>query len=149
MLEEEGVVKEIQGDMAIILTLRKAECEECASRGACEILGQSREVKARVLNPVGALPGQRVKVMVPEKILLKSTFYLYFLPALSFMVGAFSGYFLSGTLGFNPDLCSIVGGGTGLIASFTGVFYLNRFYKNKDMYLPRIVEILGEEPQDD
>ncbi len=148
MLEEEGIVKEIHGDRAIITTVRKSECETCISRGACEIMGHGKEVRAEVLNPLGARPGQKVKVIIPEKTLLKSIFYLYFLPAILFMIGATAGYFSSGLWDINPDLFSIMGGAGGLFISFAVVYFLNRRHQMRNTYLPRIKEIIGEAEPD-
>jgi len=148
VLEEEGIVERIDGDTAVIVTVRKAECEGCVSRGACEMMGQGKEVRAKVLNPVGAKPGQRVKVVVPERILLKSTFMIYFIPTLLLMAGASAGYLYSLFSDINPDLSSIIGGGVGIAVSFFLIVVLNRSLKNKRIYWPTIKEIIAQEGEE-
>jgi len=44
MIEEEGVVKEVRGDKALVLTDRKAQCAQCVAKGYCQMLGGGKKV---------------------------------------------------------------------------------------------------------
>jgi hypothetical protein len=44
MIQEEGVVKEVRGDMALVLTDRKEQCGQCMARGCSEMLGGGKKV---------------------------------------------------------------------------------------------------------
>ena len=81
MIQEEGIVKEVRGDRALVLTERKGDCAHCSARHSCLIQDDGKETLAQVLNPVGASEGDRVRITIQDGILLRNSLFLYFIPA--------------------------------------------------------------------
>jgi positive regulator of sigma E activity len=143
MLQEEGIVKKVMGQRALIQTDRKGDCAHCSSRKGCLFMEDGKEALAMVLNPVGAKEGDRVQVTMEEGVFLKNTFLLYFIPVLSLVGGSVLGYFLAGRMGWNQDVTAFSLGFACLVASFFFVSAVNRRYQQGGPRgLPRIKMIL-------
>ena len=56
MIEEEGIVAEIEGDIAKVAISQKSACEKCAAAGVCHP-GEQELMEAS--NPLHAKKGQR------------------------------------------------------------------------------------------
>lgn len=88
-MEKIGVIRSCNGKWADVAVLRDASCgDNC---GACKLCPE-RESVVRVLNPIGAPAGARVKIMVSSKSVLLMTFVAYILPVLL----AVAAYFVLG-----------------------------------------------------
>ena len=85
MIEEEGIVTEVEGDIARVAILTKSACEKCASSGVCHP-GDQEFMEA--VNPLGAKKVQKVKVVVAPQLYLKASLVLYGLPMAAFVVVA-------------------------------------------------------------
>lgn len=145
MLEEEGIVKTVFGDKAIVLTERKGECAHCVAKKACYMLDEGNEVLAQVLNPVGAEAGDRVKIAIQSGAILKSSFILYLFPALGLIMGSALGYYLGKSYDWNLDLSALFCGLITLGLSFLIVFILNHHLKKGRAYWPQIQAIIPKE----
>ena len=110
MLEEEGIVKSVVGNKAIILTERRGDCATCSAAKACLVKADDGETLSQALNPVGASVGDRVKIVLAERVLLKSSFYLYLVPAVGLMAGCVLGNYLGKYYGWDKNLASILTG---------------------------------------
>lgn len=148
MLEEEGVVKEVAGDKALVVTERRGECDHCIARRACYVLDEGSEVLAQALNPVGASVGDRVKITMKEGALLKSSFFLYFIPALGLIVGSALGYYLGKFYGWNLDLSAMLSGLFLLGLSFLIMFIFNQHPTKVKTYWPEIQEVISQGSSD-
>jgi len=142
MFEEEGWVKEVSGEKALVLTERRGECDHCLARKACHVVDDGKEVLAHALNPIGAAVGDRVKITMKEGALLRSSFVLYFIPALGLLVGSVLGYYLGKLFGWNLDLSAMFSGLIVLGLSFLIVFMLSQDPKKTRTYWPQIQEII-------
>ena len=71
-MEEIGVVKSIDGFMAIVSVERKSACEQCAA--GCKITDSGAEIEA--VNRAKATIGQRVRVELRPYSYLKGTVIL-------------------------------------------------------------------------
>jgi sigma-E factor negative regulatory protein RseC len=119
--QQEGVVIQIQGDMARVKTSRHNDCENC---GACP--GNSAIVlDAR--NPLGAKPGQRVAIEIQEINMLKAAFIVYVLPLVAAFAGAVAGSWLADRVGYEA-LWFQMGGGLALFA--VAILYIKFFDHN-------------------
>jgi sigma-E factor negative regulatory protein RseC len=118
MSTEKGTVKNIEGDWAWVSTRRKGACKHCAQRGRCLMIqgGDRMLVKAR--NTAHARVGDEVELYLSTKTKLKGQFILYMLPVLGLSVGAFSANSLSGVLGLNQILGTVLFTLSGLILAF-------------------------------
>jgi len=146
MIEEEGIVAEVQGNVAKVAILKKSACEQCAASGTCHP-GDQELMEAD--NPLGAVKGQKVKVVVAPQLYLKASIILYGIPMAAMVAGAILGK--NAALAYageaNSDLWAFIAGMTCLVISF----YFIRLYNNKvektREYKPVIVEILSR-PED-
>jgi sigma-E factor negative regulatory protein RseC len=90
--------------------------------------------------------GDRVKVATSSKTFLQSSFILYIVPLLFLIAGAVSGQVVGTMLeqGPDPNLLSAILG----VAFLAGSFVLIRVGSRaipKEITMPRVIEILGEE----
>jgi len=142
MIEEEGIVAEVQGNIAKVEILKKSACEKCAASGVCHP-GDQELMEAD--NPLGAIKGQRVMVVVAPQLYLKASIILYGIPMVAMVAGAILGK--NAAIAYageaNSDLWAFIAGMTCLVISF----YFIRLYNNKvektREYQPVIVAILS------
>lgn len=142
MIEEEGIVSEIEGDIAKVEILKKNACEKCAASGVCHP-GEQELMEAA--NPLGAKKGQKVKVVVAPQLYLKASIILYGIPMASFVTGAIVAKNLAiKYLGeANSDLWAFFAGAACLMISFIFIREYNKKVEKTQKYKPVIVEILG------
>lgn len=94
-MEQEAVVARVAGKHAY-LEVGGGGCGHCHETGGCQsgILGRlfcSEPRQFRILNSIGAAPGDRVFVHVAEGATLRAALLTYVLPVLSLLLGAFAG----------------------------------------------------------
>jgi sigma-E factor negative regulatory protein RseC len=119
LLTKTGVVKAIQGRMALVVTRLEPACESCKAKDACTSLGgggANAEVRAR--NTVGAEPGDVVTISIRGSSLVKASFFVYMLPILAMVGGIVLGHLLSRLISVDEN---ILVGLFGLLA-FSGAF---------------------------
>lgn len=122
MLETEGLVVKVGEEGAYVETSRASSCGSCNSRQSCgsSTLSQMLGGKAnlfQVLNPIGAVVGERVVIGLEEAALLKSSVLSYLLPLVLLMSGAMMGGLLAPATEMK-DAYSIGGAGVGLVLGF-------------------------------
>ncbi|HEX9021754.1 MAG TPA: SoxR reducing system RseC family protein [Nitrospirota bacterium] len=142
MIEEEGIVAEIEGDVAKVSILKKSACEQCAASGVCHP-GDTELMEA--VNPLGAKKGQKVKVVVAPQMYLKASIILYGVPMAVFIAAAILGKNLAVKFGAeaNSDLWAFVAGAVSLVVSFFFIRLYNKKVEKTQQYKPVIVEILS------
>lgn len=143
MIEEEGIVVEVNGDLAKVAVLSKSACEKCASSGVCHPQGEDSFMEAT--NPLNARKGQKVKVVLAPQLYLKASIILYGIPMAVFVAGAIIAKNAAVRYGAeaNSDLWAFLAGSACLVVSF---FFIRRYNKKVERtreYKPVIVEILG------
>jgi len=139
-LTKTGVVKAVQGRMALVVTRLEPECEGCKARDACISLGgggANAEVRAR--NTVGAEAGDVVTISIMSSSMLKASFLVYMLPILAMVGGIVLGHLLSSVISVNKN---VLVGLFGLLA-FSGAFvWLKKQgdkLSNKKEFIPEII----------
>ncbi len=142
MIEEEGIVAEIEGDIAKVAILKKSACEQCSASGVCHPGDQDFMEAA---NPLGAKKGQKVKVVVAPQLYLKASIILYGVPMAAFIGGAIVAKNLAVKLGSeaNSDLWAFISGTACLLVSFLFIRAYNKKVEKTQKYKPVIVEILS------
>ncbi len=142
MIEEEGTVAEIEGDIAKVAVLKKSACEQCAASGVCHP-GDQDYLEAA--NPLGAKRGQKVKVVLAPQVYLKASIILYGIPMVALVAGAIAGKNIA--LRFigeqNSDLWAFLLGMACMIVSFFFIRSYNKKVEKTQKYKPMIVEILS------
>jgi sigma-E factor negative regulatory protein RseC len=142
MNEEHGVVKEIQGSKALVLTDRQSMCGECVARGCCHMLGGGKEMLAEAINSVGAKAGDFVRIGIPEGTVTKASMVVYMVPALGLVGGATLGYYIAGPIGLDINLLTLLGSIVGLGLAFIAVRLLSNALGRKPSYRPEIIAII-------
>ena len=98
-MKEEGVVRQVRGNMAVVATIQTEACHSCGAKGACSTMGGLKERVISVENRLGAKQGDRVIIAVPTKGVLSAGFLVYIAPILALIVGAYLGEKYMGTHG--------------------------------------------------
>jgi len=142
MIEETGVVKGIEGNMARVIVQRRGECEKCAATSICEPIG-GMEIEA--LNPIHAKVGQTVKVAIRPAAYLKGSIIVYGLPLIALIVGAIFGENIAKAYlkGLSPDIVATVSGFAFLLITFIIIRIWSKKAETKLEYKPVIEEIVN------
>jgi sigma-E factor negative regulatory protein RseC len=141
MIEEEGIVSEVENGIAKVTILKKSACEKCTASGVCHP-GDQESMEAT--NPLGAQKGQKVKVVIAPQLYLKASIILYGIPMAAFIAGAILAKKLALHLGSeaNSDLWAFGAGMICLVISFFFLRAYNKKVEKSQKYKPVIVEIL-------
>jgi sigma-E factor negative regulatory protein RseC len=141
VVEEIGIVKSIEGVMALVDIPRKSACEGCTA-GTCKPEEQFMEIEA--FNRAGAVTGQRVRVSVKPYSYMKGSMIVYGLPTIGLVIGAVLGKELMGRIfpGMDPDILSAVFGFGAFALSFILVKVWTNAASKKAETKPVIEEIL-------
>ena len=130
------VIKQSSDRYAQVLTDRKGACGGChASPGGCRSCLSGAKMESRVANPLGAQPGDLVKVHLSSGNLYAGAAILYLIPILGLLAGAFMGAAV-GPFG------AIGGAAAGLVIGFTAVIVLDRTAVIRRRITPTITDIL-------
>ena len=143
MIEEEGIVVEIDGDFAKVAIVSKSACEKCSASSMCHPPGDGEYLEAS--NPLGAKKGQKVKVALAPQVYLKASIILYGIPMAAFITAAILGKNLGRRYGTeaNSDLWAFIAGMACLALSFLFIRMYNNKVEKTPQYKPIIVEILS------
>jgi len=130
-MKEEGIVKSINGDMAVVVIRRKTACgDNCATcSGACRRSFQ--EITAK--NLCKAKEGEYVSVEMDTGKVFLSAFFVYILPLMVFVTAYGIGGIYLGE-GLNVALSVVLA-----ILSFAPAIILDR--RKKDDFVHKIVQI--------
>jgi positive regulator of sigma E activity len=96
-------------------------------------------------NPLGAVKGQKVKVVVAPQLYLKASIILYGIPMAAFIGGAILAKNVAVRYGAeaNSDLWAFIVGAGCLLVSFFFIRMYNKKVEKTQKYKPVIAEILG------
>lgn len=128
MIEESARIVEVEGDIAWVETQRRSSCSSCSANKGCgvsvldKVLGR-RASRIKVLNELGAQPGDQVVIGIEDAALVRGSLALYATPLAAMIAGALLGEALRGLLGYG-DWLSVVAGIAGLGA---GLFLVRLF----------------------
>lgn len=123
LYEAEGVVVRLEGENALIQANRQSSCGGCSknssSCGTASLLGffERRAPLYKVRNDIGAQPGERVVIGLPQDALLKGAAAIY-LPALLLLVAGAIGGSLLGNTPASREGYSVIGAVAGLAAGY-------------------------------
>ena len=103
MIEEEGSVTSVSGGLAQVACVRRTACGACSAQGACGTSLLERHFGRKPLaltaaNAIGARPGDRVILGVPEGALVQAALGAYLVPLLAMILAALGSVWLAGLL---------------------------------------------------
>lgn len=118
----EALVVSAGGSSAVVEVRRKAACDGCHKNkdgegcSICTLTGGDAKLSLRVRNPLGAVPGQRVRVETDSRRVLGYAWLVFLLP----LFAAALGWWLGGLIG-STEAWRAGGAVIGMAASFLGV----------------------------
>lgn len=146
MIEENGQVVKVEDDGFVwVETRRSSTCGACADRQGCgttvlaSVLGQ-RPAPVRVMNSIGAVPGDRVVIGVSASGLLRGSLAVYAVPIAGLFIGALAGHYLGG--GWIPryaELWDLLGAAAGFTAGLAWLKQFSRATGRDSRYQPVIL----------
>lgn len=144
MIEEEGIVAEVEGEFAKVSILSKSACEKCSASGVCH---PGDEEYMEAANPLGAKKGQKVKVVLAPQIYLKASIILYGIPMAALITGAICAKNIALRYGREQqsDLWAFFAGLALMVVSFFFIRRYNNKVEKTQKYKPTIVEIISRE----
>ena len=86
MIEHEGIIEHIDGDMAHVKIESVSACASCHAKGACSAADQEEKHLLVPLHGASFKPGEHVNVQVAKKLGLRAVALGYFYPFLLLML---------------------------------------------------------------
>lgn len=139
VLTRTGVVRAIQGRMAVVMTRMEPECESCKAKEACFTFGgggANAEIRAR--NTAGAEVGDIVTISMAGSSLIKVSFLVYMLPILALIAGIVLGHWLSTVTPVNENILVGVLGLCAFSATFVWLKKKGGSLSNRPGFVPEI-----------
>jgi sigma-E factor negative regulatory protein RseC len=143
MNKEQGVVQEVRGEKALVLTDRHTMCGHCVAKGYCHMLGGGKDMLSEARNPIGAQPGDMVMLGIPEGTVTKASLVIYMVPAVGLVGGATLGYCIAQLYSLDVNLSTLIGSLAGLGLAMIAVRLLSNTLSKKPSYQPEIIEIVN------
>jgi positive regulator of sigma E activity len=139
-MTDKGLVISTGTDLAEVEVSCFLGCHDCAARSLC-IGNKQNKGRLSVKNPLQALPGDEVKILIPEDRYSMALIQLFGGLLLALLLGMAGGYLLSLILNLSSILPSFIGLVAGL---FSGGYVLTRVFrrKNREILYPVIVDII-------
>ncbi len=141
MHEEVGTVIESRGGTARVLVKRNSACDHCPSRSCCASLGGDLK-GVDVSNRMDAKKGQKVKIGISPKAVLKASFILYMVPVLALIIGTVLGSYLGPQ---HREIWAVSVGVGFFVGSYFVIKALSKHFDNKAEYVPVVTEILRDQ----
>lgn len=142
MNESEGIVKEVRGEKALVITDRQEMCASCIAKNFCHMLGGGKQVLSETINHIGAKTGDTVKIGIPDGAVTKASLIVYMVPAIGFVGGASLGYCIAKLYSLDLNILTLIGGILGFGLSMISVRFLNNVLSKRPYYQPEITKII-------
>lgn len=143
---EIGEVIEIRDNTTVHIKVKQTEkCGDCGSKSSCHTLSDaSKERYVTALDPFGLKIGQRVKINLEAKNLVKASAIIFLSPLFGLFLGAIAGSYIAKSQGFqiSADAGSVIGALLGLGISIIGLKIYNYILEKEKKFYPTVVEIM-------
>ena len=140
---EKGTVQKIEEDWAWVETRRTGSCENCGQKKHCLISGDGNDrmlVKAE--NVAQARTGDEVEIYLNTKTKLKGLFMIYIFPVLGLLIGAIIGNGITGLVGLQGDLGTVLAAFCGMALAFLLARFLGFRMKENNELTPIVSRII-------
>ncbi len=144
MLEEAGSIVALDGKKAWVQTIRKSACSSCEAKNGCGqgVLASISDGKANqvlVDNALNLNVGDEVLLGIPEDLLVRASFMVYFLPLLTMICAAAATekWLLVG------DGWIALAGLLGLVVGFVIVRVYSLLNSNDQRFCPKMIRSIG------
>lgn len=122
MMEEVArVVANSNSGWVVVEVEMKSACNHCESGDSCGTSAISKAFSSKVQrfsiqSDRQFVKGERLKLGLPESVILKAATLVYILPLVGLFIGAFCGNQIASLAGTHTDLLSILGAFSGALA---------------------------------
>jgi positive regulator of sigma E activity len=139
-MTDSGLVIATQKDLAEVEVDCSEGCHDCTAKSLC-IGNKQNKGLLSVKNPIDAVPGDTVKIQVPEDLYSQALILLFGGLLVAILLGMGGGYMLALVFSLPSSLASFFGLAAGLVF---GGFVLTRIFrrKNKEQLYPVIIDII-------
>lgn len=139
-MTDNGLVITTEKDFAEVEVDCFEGCHDCTARSLC-IGNKQNKGRLSVKNPLDALPGDEVKIQIPEDRYSQALILLFGGLLLAILLGMGGGYLSALVFSLPSYLASFIGLAAGLVI---GGFVLTRIFrrKNKEHLYPVIIDII-------
>ncbi len=148
MIEDIATVIEVNGENVVVESVRKSACSGCGAKSGCgtNVLATlfdktSENPRLTLKNTVGAKEGEKVVIGVDERVVIKSSFFVYIVPVLSMIFFAAIGIVIAEDIGLTSDNSSMILGVFGLLLGFGWLFLYSKKLATEKQYQPIILRI--------
>lgn len=132
--EQQGIVIEVKGKIAIVKLTQHGECENC---GTC---AGSNAALIEMNNKIGAKKGDKVAFEPVENGMLKATFIVFWFPLICIFIGGQIGEWISRQLNNTSNIYQVLGGIVALILSLIIIVFYEKKVKSNLNRLPIITK---------
>lgn len=139
-MTDSGLVIRVEKDHTEVEVSCFEGCHDCAARSLC-IGNKKNKGRLSVRNPLNALPGDEVKIQIPESDYSQALILLFGGLLLALLLGMGGGYAVSLFFALPPFLTSLLGMAAGLILCGSVLARVFR-RKNKNQLYPVIIDII-------
>jgi sigma-E factor negative regulatory protein RseC len=152
MLTETGRVVAVEKDGLWVETIRRSTCGSCAAQKGCghgllNRIADGRRNYVRVLAPGPAIAAcavdDRVRISIPDQVILRGSVVVYVLPLLSMLSLAAGASVLWPT---GQDLAAAGGAVTGLLLGFGLVRWHAWRHRDDSKLQPTLLEVVSPAP---
>jgi len=82
VIDHEGIVAQVDGDMAIVAIDSQSACAACHAKGACSAADKEEKILTVPVNGLDIHPGETVRVMISKSTGLRAVAFGYVYPFL-------------------------------------------------------------------
>jgi len=142
MSQETGIVESIDEKWVWVKTQRKSACSHCGHKDHCHIVEGSDLMLVKAKNAADAKKGDEVELFISTATKLKCVFMVYMVPVFGLMIGAFSASSLSGLLGLNPKIGTVLFSLAGVVLAYILVRRYSNRMEIKDALTPLVKRVI-------
>ena len=139
-MTDNGIVIAAEKDLAEVEVNCFDGCQGCTARSLC-VGNKKNKGRLSVKNPIDAMPGDEVKIKIPEDHYSRALTLLFGGLLFALLLGMGGGYIVASLFSLPSNLAIFIG----LVAGLTfGGFILSRVFrrKNKEHLYPVIIDII-------
>lgn len=143
---EIGEVVQVFHETVQIRIEQQENCKACGAKSSCHSNASDnlKEKFVTALDPFGLKVGQRVKINLDSKNLVKASIIIFGLPLIGFFLGVAAGTFIANMDAYKDyvDLCSIIGGFSGMAIAIIILRIYNKKLEKSNKFYPNVVELI-------
>jgi len=141
-MKDSGLVISTEKDLARVKVSPETSCDQCSALSFCQKQKGENGILT-VMNPLHALPGDEVKIEVPEANYNREILIFFGLPLGAALLGLGLGYLAATLLSLPPSTTSLLGLLLAVALAAAGLFRLFKARNMSNLY-PVIIAIIKQ-----